>query len=125
MNKSTELLNSSAILKFSIENLLNDVDSIRNFESKKSRKKIYEYFQDEGEIELKAMGPLASNISNLNFLSDSIQDDLKKEKNHTSSNESSPLISGPKSKSFIYKKRSLDTCLNSLMKLSSSSSFEK
>lgn len=134
---SSEVFNSSNILKFSIENLLNDVSSFKNFESKKSRKKIYEYFQEEEEIEFKMMD-LLPNVcekfeqfnSTANDLNESLHDNLEKkfpivERTQANSSECSLFISESKSKEFFLKKKSLDTCLNSLMKLSSSSSSEK
>lgn len=130
------MIDSSSILKFSIENLLNDVSSFRDFEIKKSRKKVYEYFQDEHEIQLKTRYPLPNKCehfdllnSNVNDLNESLQDNLLNNNligdRYLNSSECNLLIDESKSKSLILKKKSLDTCLNTLMKLSSSSSFEK
>lgn len=135
INKYNELmLNSSSILKFSIENLLNDVDSIKDFEIKKSRKKVYEYFQEKQAIQLKTMCSLPKKCqyfdclnSTVNDLNESLQDNLLKNSPEEKLNLSECNLSMDKSKSkaVMFKKKSLDTCLNTLMKLSSSPSSEK
>ncbi|CAF0784315.1 unnamed protein product [Brachionus calyciflorus] len=153
--KLCEKYQKSSILKFSIENLLHDVNTTRRFDhNKKIKKKVYEYFEDKTQTNAKSFGHIQNEIllerykSNINTYrsnnnNSSLESDFDASREELSSEKDTPkkepqfysdlkkeietteTVKCAKTKIFISKKRSLNFCLNSLLKLSSSSSSDK